>query len=41
MSPDTPRENGLKILIDEISPLALAAVDDRDVIYVSERNFLK
>lgn len=37
-SPDTSRGNGLKILIDEISPLALAADDDRDVIYVSERD---
>ena len=37
-SPNTSRGNGLKILIDEISPLALAADDDRDVIYVSERD---
>ena len=37
-SPDISRENGLKILIDEISPLALAADDDRDVIYVSQRD---
>ena len=37
-SPDTSRENGLKILIDEISPLALAADNDRDEIYVSQRD---
>ena len=40
-SPDTSRENGLKILIDEISPLALAADDDRDMIYVSQRDSIE
>ena len=37
-SPDTSRESGLKILIDKISPMTLAADDDRDLIYVSQRD---
>ena len=35
---DTARENGLKNLIDEISPLALTADKERDLLYVSQRD---
>ena len=35
---DTSRENGLKNLIDEISPLALTADKERDLLYVSQRD---
>jgi len=35
---DTSRENGLKNLFDEISPLALTADKERDLLYVSQRD---
>ena len=37
-APDMSRENGLKTLVDGISPLALTADEDGDLLYVSQRD---